>query len=93
MSKFIKRELLTKEANDLKNMCFSVDYLFNKLRIRAGRDLSFEEESFWKHTFNEKVLLYIDDFLEEMSEEISVPYKKSMQIETLKQIINKSIDN
>lgn len=92
MAKY-KRELLTKEAIDLKNMCFSVDYLFNRLRIRTGRDVSFEEEAFWKNAFNEKILLHVNAFLEEMAEEISIPYQKPSQIEDLELFINRNIDN
>ena len=62
-------------------MCYSVDYLFNRLRIRTGRDVSFEEEAFWKNAFNEKILLNINAFLEEMADEISIPYQKPSQIE------------
>ena len=88
MAKY-KRELLTKEASDLKQLGYSVDYLFNKLRLLAGRDLSFEEEAFWKNAFNEKILLHINEFLEEMANEINVSYKKPEQIEALEIFMNK----
>lgn len=50
-----------------------------------------ELEKEWKDLFAKNIILYIDGFLYEMSEELKIPYNKDFRIEHLKRYIEESI--
>ena len=62
-----------------------VEKMFKKLNT-----MSPELEKEWKDLFAKKVILYIDGFLEEMAEELEIPYNKDLRIENLKKYIEKN---
>ena len=62
-----------------------VEKMFKKLNT-----MSQELEKEWKDLFAKKVILYIDGFLEEMAEELEIPYNKDLRIENLKKYIEKN---
>lgn len=82
-------ELSTKEANDLLILVNSVDYLFNRLKHNTKNKSQFTDEKVWKNLFSEKVILFVDDFLGEMAEELNFEYKKDQRIENLRNFIDK----
>ncbi len=61
--------------------------MFKKLS-KMSPDLEKE----WKDLFAKNVILYIDGFLDEMSEELEIPYNKDIRIEKLKNYIE-NIEN
>jgi hypothetical protein len=62
-----------------------VEKMFKKLNT-----MSPELEKEWKDLFAKNVILYIDGFLEEMAEELEIPYNKDLRIENLKKYIEKN---
>ena len=62
-----------------------VEKMFKKLNT-----MSPELEKEWKEKIKKKVILYIDGFLEEMAEELEIPYNKDLRIENLKKYIEKN---
>ena len=62
-----------------------VEKMFKKLNT-----MSPELEKEWKDLFSKNVILYIDGFLEEMAEELEIPYNKDLRIENLKKYIEKN---
>lgn len=86
-------ELSTKEANDMLILVNSVDYLFNRLKHNTKNKSQFADEKVWKNLFSEKVILFIDDFLVEMAEELNYEYKKDQRIENLRNFVGKESKN
>jgi hypothetical protein len=77
-------ELSTKEANDMLILVNSIDYLFNRLKHNTKNKSQFVDEKVWKNLFSQKVVLFVDDFLTEMAEELNYEYKKDQRIENLR---------
>ena len=58
--------------------------MFKKLNT-----MSPELEREWKDLFAKNVILYVDGFLEEMADELKMPYNRDMRIEKLKEYFEK----
>ena len=71
--------LETKEANDLKIFIASIERIFLALRRKSD----FQNEKEWKDLFSEKVILNLDEFLQEISDEVGLSYTTDMRIEEL----------
>lgn len=61
-----------------------VAFMFKELKNRPP-----ELEKEWKDLFAKNIILYIDGFLEEMSDELKIPYNRDMRIENLKEYFEK----
>jgi len=85
MKKLYKKEIFSQniEAGFLEIVKPQVEFMFKKLSKMSP---NLEKE--WKELFAKNVILYIDGFLEEMSEELEIPYNKDMRIENLKKYID-----
>jgi len=85
MKKLYKKEIFSHniEAGFLEIVKPQVEFMFKKLS-----KMSPNPEKEWKELFAKNVILYIDDFLQEMSEELEIPYNKDMRIENLKKYID-----
>lgn len=81
-------ELSTKEANDMLILVNSIDYLFNRLKHNTKNKSQFADEKVWKNLFSQKVVLFVDDFLTEMAEELDYEYKKDQRIENLRNFVD-----
>ena len=62
-----------------------IEYMFKKLKSMPP-----ELEKEWKDLFATNIILHIDGFLEEMSEELNISYNKDIRIEHLKKYIQNS---
>ncbi|MCG3682577.1 hypothetical protein L5F43_03705 [Aliarcobacter butzleri] len=84
-----KKELFSSniESGFLEIIKPQVANMFKKLS-KMSPDLEKE----WKDLFAKNVILYIDGFLDEMSEELEIPYNKDIRIEKLKNYIE-NIEN
>ena len=84
-----KKELFSNniESGFLEIIKPQVANMFKKLS-KMSPDLGKE----WKDLFAKNVILYIDGFLDEMSEELEIPYNKDIRIEKLKNYIE-NIEN
>ncbi|KLE01830.1 hypothetical protein N5U17_04320 [Aliarcobacter butzleri] len=84
-----KKELFSNniESGFLEIIKPQVANMFKKLS-KMSPDLEKE----WKDLFAKNVILYIDGFLDEMSEELEIPYNKDIRIEKLKNYIE-NIEN
>lgn len=80
----MRKSISSRQGKDLQIMALSVDFIFKKLQIKSGRDISFEEEQLWKKLFDEKVLVALDDFLAELSSEANINYDSPVLIKDLK---------
>ena len=78
--------LETKEANDLKIFIASIERIFLALRRKSD----FQNEKEWKDLFSEKVILNLDEFLQEISDEVGLSYTTDMRIEELREYIKSS---
>lgn len=76
------------EAGFLEIIKPQVHQMFQKLS-----KMSPELEKEWKDLFAKNVILYIDGFLEEMSEELNITYNKDIRIENLKKYIENLVEN
>ena len=74
------------ESGFLEIIAPQVQYMFKKLNT-----MSPDLEKEWKDLFLKNVILYIDGFLEEMSEEVGITYDKDIRIEHLKRYIEQNI--
>lgn len=77
----------TKEAQDLSIILGSVDYVFNRLKNESSKGQAFDNEKLWKDLFSEKVILHIDNFLKELSEDSGFDYKTDSRIDDLREFI------
>jgi hypothetical protein len=88
LKKANKNELFSEniESGFLEIIKPQVAFMFNHLKRMPP-----ELEKEWKDLFAKNIILYIDGFLYEMSEELKIPYNKDFRIEHLKRYIEESI--
>ena len=72
------------ESGFLEIIAPQVQYMFKKLNT-----MSPDLEKEWKDLFAKNVILYVDGFLEEMADELKMPYNRDMRIEKLKEYFEK----
>jgi hypothetical protein len=87
-NKISKGELFSEniEAGFLEIFKPQVSHMFKKLST-----MNPELEKEWKDLFAKNIILYIDGFLEEMSDELKIAYNRDIRIDNLKKYIE-SID-
>ncbi len=73
------------ESGFLEIITPQVQYMFKKLNT-----MSPDLEKEWKDLFLKNVILYVDGFLEEMSEEVGITYDKDIRIEHLKKYVEQN---
>lgn len=78
-----RNQLNTKEGNDLKILIPMIDSVFMQLRKKASPDV----ENEWKDLFSKKIILNLDTFLKEISEEIGITYYSDIRIDELRNYI------
>ena len=81
--------LKTNEAKNIQNLAYSVDEIFLQLKRKANKTITSDDEYIWKKLFNQKVIVYIDEFLNEIAEDVDLSYSSQSFVEDIKEFINK----
>jgi len=82
--------LKTNEAKNIQNLAYSVDQVFSQLKQKSNRTITSDDEYLWKKLFNEKIVIYIDDFLKEIADDTQIDYKTQSFVDDIKEFINKT---
>ena len=81
--------LKTNEAKNIQNLAYSVDEIFLQLKRKANKTITSDDEYIWKKLFNKKVIVYIDEFLNEIAEDVDLSYSSQSFVEDIREFINK----
>lgn len=82
--------LKTNEAKCIQNLSYSVDQVFIQLKQKSNRTITSDDEYLWKKLFNEKIIIYIDDFLKEIADDTQIDYKTQSFVDDIKEFIHKT---
>jgi hypothetical protein len=82
-------KLKTNEAKNIQNLAYSVDEIFLQLKRKANKTITSDDEYIWKKLFNKKVIVYIDEFLNEIAEDVDLSYSSQSFVEDIREFINK----